>query len=205
MDAAKAAGIPLSYSEGKRPAPQISVGALLPSGVTSDSELVDVFLSERVDPKEALARLAPVLPGGIEATGAEEIGLAAPSLQSQVRWAEYEVEAPGDGVDAADVARATAALLAADTLPSQYRRENKVRNYDLRPLILDLRLAGARDGCLVLRMRLRAEPEMTGRADQVVLALGLPPARHIHRRRLYVEESQPAVMAYRRLGEPAER
>ncbi len=204
-DAAKAAGIPLAYSEGKRPAPQISVGALLPSGVTSDSELVDLFLSERVDPKEALARVAPILPEGVEATAAEEIGLTAPSLQSQVRWAEYEVHVPGDGVAAAGIARAAGALLAADSLPSEYRRENKVRNYDLRPLVLDLRLVGESDGCLVLRMRLRAEPEMTGRADQVVLALGLPPARRIHRRRLYVEESQPVVMAYRRLGEPEAR
>jgi len=36
----------------------------------------------------------------------------------------------------------------------------------------------------------------------VVAALGLPPPRRIHRLRLYLEETQPAVLAYRRAGQP---
>ena len=51
-------------------------------------------------------------------------------------------------------------------------------------------------------MRLRAEPEMTGRADQVLVALGLPEASHIHRRRLCVDEVQAALLGYRRANEP---
>ena len=52
----------------------------------------------------------------------------------------------------------------------------------------------------MLAMRLRAEPEMTGRADQVIVALGLPEAVRIHRRGLSVTEVQAAVLAYRRAG-----
>ncbi|MEE9285277.1 MAG: hypothetical protein V3V35_06065, partial [Dehalococcoidia bacterium] len=73
---------------------------------------------------------------------------------------------------------------------------------DLRPLILNLRLNGEDEGHLHLALRLRAEQEMTGRADQVVAALGLPQPARIHRRLLYVQETSPAVLAYRRLGQP---
>ena len=203
-EAARAACLPLAYSEGKRPGPQISLAAPLPLGVTSDWELVDVHLAEWVPPEEALRCLATGLPKGVEAVDACEVGVGAPSLQSQLRWAEYEVEVPADGVTAREVQEAIDGLLAADTLPAEYRREAKVRQYDLRPLVLDIRLEGERDGCLLLRMRLRAEPELTARADQVLLALGVPPARRIHRRRLYLQDSPPAVLAYRRRGEPEE-
>lgn len=196
------AGLSLAYSEGRRPAPQVSIASLLPMGVSSEAELVDVFLAQRTEPQRALAAVAPLLPPGIEAFAVQEVGLSAPSLQSLVRWAEYEVLVPADGLDEAAVAASISRLLACDTYPAEYRRETKVRQYDLRPLILALRLEGQRQRCFVVRMRLRAEPQMTARADQVLLALGLPPAAAIKRLRLYLEELQPAVLAYRRIGEP---
>ncbi len=202
--AAQAAGLPLAYSEGKRPGPQISLAAPLPQGVTSDWELADVYLAEWLPPDEAWRRLAEQLPVGVEAVEACEVGVGAPSLQSQLRWAEYEAEVPAEGLSAGEAQEAIAALLRADTLPAEYRRETKVRQYDLRPLVLDIHLEGERDGCLVLSMRLRAEPEMTARADQVLLALGLPTARRTHRRRLYLQEVPAAVLAYRRYAESLE-
>ncbi len=195
-----AAGLSLAYSQSKRPSPQISLAVPLPLGVTSDCELIDLFLTERADPAGAPARLNANLRQGLEAVAAWEVGLAAPSVQARLRWAEYEVEVPA-GPDPAEVQEAIDRLLAAETFPWEHQRETKLRRYDLRPLVLDLRLEGERDGALLVRMRLRAEQEMTGRADQVVAALGLPPARRIHRSRLYVDEVQPAVLAYRRLGQ----
>lgn len=196
--AVREAGLALAYSEGKRKTAQISVAAPLPQGVTSDGELVEVYLSERVEPREALEALGWRLPPGVEAFAVEEVGVLAPSLQSQLRWAEYEVEV--ERCDERKARDAVEGLLAASTLPAEYRRETRVRQYDLRPLVLSLRVEGSREGRVVVTMRLRAEPEMTGRADQVVLALGLPDAARIHRKRLQVGEVQPAVLAYRRAG-----
>lgn len=197
--AVREAGLALAYSEGKRKTAQISVAAPLPQGVTSDGELVEVFLSERVEPRQALEALRGRLPPGVDAFAVEEIGLQAPSLQSQLRWAEYEVLV--EGGDEREVRDAVEGLLAASTLPSEYRRETRVRQYDLRPLVLSLRVEGSRQGRVILGMRLRAEPDHTGRADQVVLALGLQEGARIRRRRLQVAEVQPAVLAYRRAGE----
>jgi hypothetical protein len=159
-----------------------------------------VYLSEAVAPAHALRVVSQHLPPGVEVTGVEEVGVQAPSLQSQLRWAEYEVEIPAE-VDERLVREAVGRLMGAKTWPAEYRRETRVREYDLRPLLLMLKVEGNRDGRVVLGMRLRAEPEMTGRADQVVLALGLPEAARIHRRGLHVGDVQAAVLAYRRSGE----
>lgn len=196
--ATKEAGIALAYSEGKRPAPQMSVGALLPQGVTSDDEVMDVFVSERVDPITALERLRGRLPEGISLRTVEEVGPSIASLQSLIRWAEYEVEVSAAETTAPEIRKAIDRLLAADSWPAEYRRETKVREYDLRPLVIDIRMEGEREGRFVLRLALLAEQEKSARADQVVLVLGLPEARRIHRVALHLSRMPASVLAYRR-------
>jgi radical SAM-linked protein len=200
--AVKAAGLPLAQSEGNRPAPLISLAAPLPMGATSDCEIADVFLECRVDPASALERVSQHMPAGVEAVDVHEAGVSAPAVQASLRWAEFEVTVPAEGLSAEEVQAAIDRLLAADALPSEFRREKKVREYDLRPLVLDIRLTGQEGDAYVLRMRLRAEQENTARADQTVLALGLPPPLRVHRTRLEVDDSQAAIRAYRQLGEP---
>jgi len=190
------AGLPLAYAEGRRRTPQISIALPLAVGATSDCELADVYLSERVAPTALLSALRPALPAGLEALAAEEVGLTAPALQTLVRWAEYEVDVPGGQRSAADVRQAIGELLGARSLPWEHQRTTKLQRYDLRPLIVDLRLEAEGEGMHRL-VRLRVSQERSGRADQVVAALGLEPPLRVHRRRLYVEETPAAVQAYR--------
>ncbi len=196
--AMRQASLPLAYSEGRRPTAQISTAAPLPVAVTSACELADVFLSQRMEPARFVAALGETLPVGLEALSGREVGLALPALQTQVRWAEYEVDVPRGSRSAQDVRRTIGELLAARTLPWEHQRETKVRRYDLRPLVLALRLETEGEGIYRLVMRLRIGQERSGRADQVVAALGLEPPLRIHRRHLYVEKTPPAVRAYRR-------
>jgi len=192
------AALPLAYSGGKRPSPLISIAAPLPQGVTSDCELLDLVLSERIQPPDVLVQIGPQLPSGIHPSAVGEVGVSAPSLQSQVRWAEYEVRVRG--LDPELVQQSLCRVLEATTMPAEYQREKKVRTYDLRPLIIALDLCAVAEGEAVISMRLRAAPERTARADQVASALGLPDERRIHRTRLVLEEVPPAVLAYRRLN-----
>ncbi len=197
-DTCRDAGIAVAYSEGKRPAPQISLAAPLPQGVLSDCELADVFLADRIGSQEFTTRLRTRMPDGLGVVEASEVGLGGPSLQALLRWAEYEANIPAAGLSPNEVEGAISRLLLVNSLPSEYRRENKVRHYDLRPLILDVRLGGERSGLFQIAMRLCAEPERTARADQVLIALGLPQAVSVLRRRLYLDENQPAILAQRR-------
>jgi len=119
-EACKAAALPLAYSEGKRPSPLLSIAAPLPQGVTSDCELMDLVLVDRVSAADTLARIAPQLPSGIRPTAVDEIGVNAPSLQSQVRWAEYEVRA--QNLDHELVRESVCRILEATTLPAEYQR-----------------------------------------------------------------------------------
>jgi hypothetical protein len=64
------------------------------------------------------------------------------------------------------------AFLAADTFPWEHVRETQTKRYDLRPLVLELRLERRSVGG-VLVARLRAEEAGTGRPDQLAAALGL--------------------------------
>lgn len=201
-EAIRRAGLPLAYSGSRRPTARISIAAPLPVGVTSFFELMDIFLTERVEPSEFLRRVGPHLPPGLQALSAWEVGEGLPSLQSSVRWAEYEVHIPARGLSRRGVLRSMRSLLEARSLPWEHRRETKVRRYDLRPLVLDLWLEGREGSSFRLGMRLRVDQQAAGRADQVAAALGLPEPTRIHRRRLYAECAQPAVQAYRRLGEP---
>ena len=200
-DACRAAGLPLAYSEGKRPSPQISVAAPLPQGVTSTCELLDLYLIDSVPPAEAVGQLTEHLPCGIHPLTAHAVGVNAPSLQSQVRRAEYFVRV--SGVDAATVQKAVAGALSARTLPTKYKRETRVKEYDLRPLILGIDIDDT-EGRLAVILRLRAEPDRTARADQVTALLGLPEGARIERTALELEEVPPVLLAYRRSGETRE-
>jgi radical SAM-linked protein len=199
------AGLPLAYSQGRRPTAQISIGAPLPLGVTSACELADIFLAERVEAARFAAAMGNAMPPGLEVVSAQEMGLELPALQTQIRWAEYEVDVPRGGRSAEEVRGAIGKIMAARSFPWEHRRETKVIRYDLRPLVLELRLEGEGEQSYRLLMRLRVDRERSGRADQVVAALGLDPPSRIHRRRLYVDHTPLAVSAYRRCGEGEER
>lgn len=199
--AMRTADVPLSYSEGRRPTAQISIGAPLPLGATSACELADIYLSERMEPTRFAAALRDALPPGLEALSVLEVGLEQPALQTQLRWAEYEVDVPCGGHSVEDIRRAIGDILAVRSLPWEHRRETKVLRYDLRPLVLSLHIEAESEETCRLSMRLRIDRERSGRADQVVAAMGMEPPLRVHRRRLYVSQTPPAVIAYRRWSE----
>lgn len=197
--ALRRAGIPVAYSEGFTPHPQISLAAPLAVGTTSKAELMDVFLSERMTSKRLLADLSKQLPTGISLVSAEEVGLALPAVQADVRFAEYEVDVPGVSAEAAE--QAAERFLAQESVPWEHRREDEVRSYDIRTLVDRIDVAGARDGGGVrLKMRLRNDNEGAGRPDQVAAALGFPPPERVHRTKLVLVPRSPAREAWRKSG-----
>ena len=192
------AGIALSYSQGSRRQPRLTIAAGLPRGVTSEGELLDAVLAQRVDPGQVVERLRPHLPPGLEAREACEVGMGFPSLPTAVRWADYEVDVPLPE-EGRDLPGAVASFLSAEHLPWEDTRGEKVRRYDLRPLVQELRVEGG-EGFTRLGMRLRCDPAGVGRPEQVVKALGLPEPARVHRLRLVLGERSPAHDAWRRRG-----
>jgi radical SAM-linked protein len=186
--ALRRAELPLAYSEGFTPHPRISIAAPLPLGVTSEAELMDVFLTRRVSPNFFFRAISAQLPHGIDVTRVEEVLLGAPSLQSQIRYAEYRVEVETE-MKPAEVEAALRSLLQTKHLPWQHSRDTEVRRYDLRALIDSLWLAGWYELGCILGMRLRTDSQGAGRPEQVTKALGFPSyPKSLHRTKLILAE-----------------
>jgi len=178
------AGIPLAYSAGFSPHPRMSLAAPLPIGVTSEAELMDIYLSNWVSPHFFTSAVSRQLPPGIEILQVYQIAPNLPSLQSQVRYAEYKVEIETEKKPE-EIKAAIDSLLSTKHLPWQHQRDTGPRSYDLRGLINDLWLINYRHPYYTLGMRLRCDSTGSGRPEQVSLALGFAQHPHlIHRNKL---------------------
>ena len=186
--ALRRAGVELAYSEGFSPHPRISLAAPLALGITSDNELMDVLVSGYISPHAFTAGVGRQLPPGVEIVQAYQIAPTLPSLQSQVRYAEYLVEVRAEA-GPEQVTRALSSLLSRESLPRQHQRDTGTRSYDLRRLIDDLWLNGWQGDITSIGMRLRCDSAGSGRPEQVIKALGLAEPQSIHRTRLILKTS----------------
>ena len=183
------AGIPLAYSEGFSPHPRISLAAPLALGITSETELMDIFITKWVSPHFFISAINQQLPSGIEVQQVYPVALTMPSMQSQVRYAEYKV-----GVETAEPQKQIEAklksLLSKKSLPWQHQRDTGPRSYDLRALIDDLWIIDCQVSYCTLGMRLRCDSSGSGRPEQVSAALGFTSyPQSIHRTRLTLQTS----------------
>jgi len=167
------AGVPLAYSGGFHPGPRFYFASGLPLGATGRAEIVDVLLTEAMEPEAFLATVSPHLPPGLNLIDAEEAPLKTPALQGVLQASVWQVDAQSDEAPAV-LAGHVEALLAGEAVQASKRRKGKQVEYDLRPLVLAIRYEGQPEpGWHRLRMTLRSEPSATGRADAVLAALGL--------------------------------
>lgn len=180
--AIRRAGLSLAYSGGFTPRPRLQVALPLPLGFAAEAEWLDFWLERPAEPEAMAGALAATLPEGLTIRRMEEIPPDAPPLPSQVWAAEYAVTVE-TAVPADEVRRRIEDLRAAESLP----RERRGRPYDLRPLVISLRLEEARAGENTLGMILAAREGATGRPEEVLDALGLADGffqvtrRRIHR------------------------
>lgn len=161
--AARRADLPLAYSQGFHPQPKMNLAVALPLGFSSRCEVLDMKL-ERDIPLEGLSqRLDHALPSGIQVLGVERVDDRAPALQTRVLAAEYRVRMIESGFGS-DVKRRINSLLEAESIV----RSRRGKQYDLRPLIEELRLV---DDTMIIR--LAAREGATGRPEEVLSELGV--------------------------------
>lgn len=167
--AARRANLPLAYSQGFHPTPKIQLASALPLGFSSRAEMMDMWLTTECELSQIRADLQSTLPRDIQILNMEVVDDRAPALQTQLIAAEYEATLTEP---ASNLTSRLAALSEAASLP----RERRGKTYDLRPLIESLEAAPA-DGSGRGRifMRLTAREGATGRPEEVLSALEIPP------------------------------
>jgi radical SAM-linked protein len=170
--ALRRADIPLAYSRGFNPRPRLSFAAALAVGFTGRAEMLDVFLEQRLQLRDFASRLEVELPVGLQLQTATEIPLDLSPLPSQVIASQYEVLAQSEH-SRDEIDERLQSLPAAESIPRRRELPDRVRTYDLRPLIQDLGQVGRQGEMSVIAMQLLAGPRGTGRPDEVMRALGM--------------------------------
>ncbi|MGZ3454645.1 MAG: TIGR03960 family B12-binding radical SAM protein [Polyangiales bacterium] len=90
-------GLPLFYSQGFHPKPDLTFGPALSLGVASLEEYVDAKISAEIDPKAILAELNAHAPDGLVFEGASTLGPEDPSIAKVLAdgaYARYVVGVP---------------------------------------------------------------------------------------------------------------
>jgi len=180
--AVRRVGLPLSYSAGFAPRPQMSFGLALPTGCSSLAEYVDVELDERdgsgrdhteLGPTGLPETLTAVLPDGVRVEQAGSVAQGAGSLQEAVTCCRWALAIAGG--DAADLGHRVALLLESDVLPVVRERKGREVLDDLRPSVRWLRVEPdpvpwGRGSAVVLDTELATQPRGV-RPTELVRAL----------------------------------
>ncbi len=194
------AGLPLAYSQGFHPQPKIQLASALALGLTSQAELVDIWLDddEILQPDDLQKKLQNGLPKGIQIQKIEEVDLRGPALQTQIHTAEYAVTLL-DEMPASLLDEKIANVLGAESIIRERRKRRKRKRYttqkptyDLRPLILEITslppLPEGEGLGVRVKMRLSAREGATGRPDDVLSQMGIPiEAARVERTKLLYE------------------
>jgi radical SAM-linked protein len=171
--------LPLAYSEGFNPHPRLNLASALPLGFTGQGEVIDAWLEQDLPLPEIQTALQRALPPGLQIAQIELVDLRLPALQTVLEASEYHITFLEPFPKLAERAQA---LLDTSSLP----RRRRERDYDLRPLVLDLSLLPVGDSDQSqLSLRLVAREGATGRPEEVLEVLGYDPQlARVHRTRL---------------------
>jgi len=155
--ALRRARLPVSYTAGFSPRPQLSFGLALPTGCESIAEYLDVVLDSEVDPEQFATLVRPMLPTGIEVFAAAIPKAGLGSLQEEVSSCTWEVSVPEWTIDELESAAADA--MAASSLPIERERKGRSVHDDLRPSLIALSVfPAATSGGSTLQAELGTRP-----------------------------------------------
>ena len=124
------AKLPLWYTEGFNPKPKIVFAAPLSTGTESVCEFMDIRLTEKISPDEALVRLNANMTDEMQATAA----YYPESKLTSLRWLEYEIAINTCGA-AEELADACRDALSADELVIMKKTKSGEALVDIKPMV----------------------------------------------------------------------
>jgi radical SAM-linked protein len=195
-------GIPVAYSQGFNPRPQMVFGLPLSVGVSSEAEYADFEMAEYIAPSEFMNRMNNELPKGIRITDARVKSLKG-NIMASVAGAVYNISVfLKEGIDIEEIREKISCFT--DKSKIIVRKEGKggVRDMDIKPMIQKLDLnpigqipPGYEDfkTAFLLTAALKAgsvsnlKPELLiiALAEDTSLSIG---AFRIHRKELFIEK-----------------
>jgi radical SAM-linked protein len=165
--ALRRAAVPMAFSAGFTPHPNISYLGAAPTGAASEAEYLEIGLAQRRDPEEVRAALDAALPADVAVLECVEAAEGTGSLADRIDAATWRIELPG--VDPEGLAAAVEAFLARDEVLVAKRTKNGLRDVDARAAVAAA-TAGSEGGCAILKVVVRQVTPAV-RPDDVLAAL----------------------------------
>lgn len=136
--ALRRSGIPIAYSQGFNPHPQMVFGLPLSVGVTSESEFADFQMEGDVEPGEFVQRLNSNLPEGIRIVDAADKNTKS-NIMASVAGASYDILVSTDSIsDMGAIKELLRQLLDKEEIYIDKESKGKIKRIDIRPMIYDI-------------------------------------------------------------------
>ena len=177
------ADLPIMYTKGFNTRPRIRLAMPLPLGISSECEILDVSLRQRIAVDEAALRsqLLAVAPQGLTIGRIVEVDLRASTLHSLIDSAEYRIHFV-DEVDPEYLRLKISEIMNCESIIIDRTRRRKRSVMDIRPLILALYFDDAHDMIAHLSVGDRGNL----RPDQLIELMELSEFHHsVHRYKLH--------------------
>jgi radical SAM-linked protein len=157
MRVVRRAEIPIAYSGGFNPHPQMSFGAPLSVGVASLAEYVDMELAKEVPLQELVDGLNRYMPIGIKVLGAIRLPERFKSAMALISHAKYSIKVNMNNPDSAYLRAKLQGFINQESILAQKRQPKKnfqIKEINIRPMILEMELESCSEnacvfGCLL--------------------------------------------------------
>ena len=173
--AIRRAGLPVAYSQGFSPSPQMSFASALPLGTGGEGEVCALRLERVMDARELHDALAAQLPADLGLVDVRVIEHGKRKLYADLKFAEYEVQLQStQAVSADDLADAVDCVIGAGDLRVMRETKSRTVEVDIRPGIKSLRAVPADGDAQALRvvMAIACESDKLVKPAEVIECIG---------------------------------
>lgn len=149
MRAVRRANIPIAYSGGFNPHPEMSFGAPLSVGVISLAEYVDITLAKEMALSEIVDMLNQSMPVGIRILGAIELPERFKSAMALITHAKYSMKANLGSVVELDLREKLFSFINQESITVKKKQPKKnfqMKIVEIRPMILEMNFSGCKEG-----------------------------------------------------------
>lgn len=143
--AARRGNLPIAYSQGFNPHPQMVFGLPLSVGVTSQAEYADLELTEELSPEKLMGRFNRELPGGLAIIDAR-IRTGKANIMASISAASYDVLLASElGRDQGRLQEKIDEFLSQPAIMVEKEGKRGKRNINIKPMVIKLELKKLQD------------------------------------------------------------
>lgn len=149
MRAVSRANIPIAYSGGFNPHPEMSFGAPLSVGVISLAEYVDIALEKEMTLQEIIDGLNQTMPIGIKVLGAIELPERYKSAMALITHAKYSIKIKTDNINQEDLSEKLTSFINQESILAKKKQPKKnfqMKIIEIKPMILEMNFLGFEEG-----------------------------------------------------------